>query len=62
MLSAMFGVNNFLENAVPVKSINSFPGSKIMIEITQKAAVLLKEFLKDMKVSGTVRIFSQKSY
>jgi len=32
-----------------------------MIEITQKAAVMLKEFLKDLKVSGKVRIFLQKS-
>jgi len=47
--------------AVPIKSTNSFPEKKVMIEITQKAAVMLKEFLKDLKVSGKVRIFLQKS-
>jgi len=32
-----------------------------MIEITQKAAVMLKEFLKDQKGPRTIRIFLQKS-
>ncbi|SEM20880.1 hypothetical protein SAMN04489760_106165 [Syntrophus gentianae] len=31
-----------------------------MIEITPKAAGMLKEFLNNLKVSGTVRILLQK--
>lgn len=32
---------------------------KVMIEVTQKAAEMIKEFLKSQQGSGTVRILSQ---
>jgi len=44
-----------------VTEITRVARSKVMIEVTQKAAEMIKEILKNRKGSGTIRILSQRS-